>query len=66
MRLSIRCLPIVLVASLIVLSACAQHGEFGPALTPSGSASQSLRQIGPLSLERSTQLIRQLTHGGAH
>ncbi len=61
MRLSIRCLPIVLAASITFLTACAEHAQFGPALTAPGSAAQSLRQAGALSLVRSTQLIRELT-----
>lgn len=64
MHLSIRCLPIALVASLTFLAACAQHADFGPALPGQGSAAQPLRQTGPLSLQRSTQLIRALTPSG--
>ena len=63
MRLS-RCLPLAVAASLTFLTACAQHEQFGPALTGPGSAAQSLRQMGPLSLQRSMQLVRESTRTG--
>jgi hypothetical protein len=64
MRGSLRCLPFALAASLTLLTACGGHAQFGPTVTGEGATAQSMRQTGALSLERSTQLVRELSRSG--
>lgn len=63
MRPSVRCLPVVLAASLMSLTGCGEHAQFAPGLAGTSASAQSSRQAGPLWLAKSAELVRKAGYG---